>query len=160
MPRDLVLRSARSGGGVLSVDVSSELLDEPAPKLQLAIAQIVFTASELEGVREVRVTVVGTIRPWPDGEGELRTVALDVSANMLDASGDSLVAAVAQIVYTLGQLDSVDGVQLRVEGELRQWPTGDGTLTSAPLDRVPVSGPRRIDASRTTRPCRPPRRRT
>ena len=67
-----MLRSARSGAGVLTVDVSAELLDEPAPKLQLAIAQIVFTASELEGVREVRVTVMGGIRPWPDGEGELR----------------------------------------------------------------------------------------
>ena len=78
MPSGLVLRSARSGAGVLTVDVSSELLDEPAPKLQLAIAQIVFTASELEGVREVRVTVLGTIRPWPDGEGELRTSALTV----------------------------------------------------------------------------------
>jgi len=78
MPPGLVLRSARSGAGVLTVDVSSELLDEPAPKLQLAIAQIVFTASELEGVREVRVTVLGTIRPWPDGEGELRTSALTV----------------------------------------------------------------------------------
>ena len=78
LPRGLVLRSARTGGGVLTVDVSSELLDEPAPKLQLAIAQIVFTASELEGVREVRVTVRGTPRPWPDGEGELRTSALTV----------------------------------------------------------------------------------
>jgi spore germination protein GerM len=78
LPRALVLQSARSGAGVLTVDVSAELLDEPAPKLQLAIAQIVFTASELEGVREVRVTVIGGIRPWPDGEGELRTSALTV----------------------------------------------------------------------------------
>jgi spore germination protein GerM len=78
VPRGLVLRSARSGAGVLNVDVSSELLDEPAPKLQLAIAQIVFTASGLEGVRRVRVTVIGTSRPWPDGEGELRTSALTV----------------------------------------------------------------------------------
>jgi spore germination protein GerM len=78
VPRGLVLRSARSAAGVLTVDVSSELLDEPAPKLQLAIAQIVFTASELEGVRKVRVSVIGTIRPWPDGEGELRTSALTI----------------------------------------------------------------------------------
>jgi Sporulation and spore germination len=78
LPRDLVLRSARSGAGVLTVDVSSQLLDEPAPKLLLAIAQIVFTASELEGVREVRIKVNGTIRPWPDGQGELRTTALTV----------------------------------------------------------------------------------
>jgi spore germination protein GerM len=78
LPRGLVLRSTRSGGGVLIVDLTAEVLDEPAPKLQLAIAQIVFTASELDGVREVRVTVMGGIRPWPDGEGELRTSALTV----------------------------------------------------------------------------------
>jgi spore germination protein GerM len=78
LPQDLVLHSARSVAGVLSVDVSSQLLDEPAPQLMLAIAQIVFTASELEGVREVRIRVDGTNRPWPDGHGELRTEALTV----------------------------------------------------------------------------------
>lgn len=60
-------------------------------------------------------------------------VIVDLSANILDASGDSLVAAVSQIVYTLGELESVAGVRLDVEGEPRQWPTGDGTLTGAPL---------------------------
>jgi spore germination protein GerM len=78
LPDGLLLRSARSGAGVLTVDVSSQLLDEPAPQLVLAIAQIVFTASELEGVREVRIKVNGTIRPWPDGQGELHTSALTV----------------------------------------------------------------------------------
>ncbi len=78
LPRDLILRSARSGGGTLTVDVSSELLDEPAPQLRLAVAQIVFTASELEGVRAVRVRVDGKIRAWPDGEGELQHAALTV----------------------------------------------------------------------------------
>ena len=41
---------------------------------------------------------------------------------------DSLVAAVSQIVYTLSQIDTIKGVQLKVDGEARQWPTGDGTL--------------------------------
>jgi spore germination protein GerM len=76
LPRDLVLISARAGAGVMTVDVSAQLLDEPAPQLQLAIAQIVFTASELDGVREVRIRVDGTNRPWPDGQGELQTAPL------------------------------------------------------------------------------------
>ena len=63
---------------MVTVDVSSQLLDEPAPQLMLAIAQIVFTESELEGVREVRIRVDGTNRPWPDGQGQLRTSALTV----------------------------------------------------------------------------------
>ena len=78
LPRDLVLHSARAGAGVMTVDVSPELLDQPAPQLLLAIAQIVFTASELDGVREVRIRVNGTNRPWPDGQGELQTAPLTV----------------------------------------------------------------------------------
>jgi spore germination protein GerM len=78
LPRDLVLLSARAGAGVMTVDVSAQLLDEPAPQLLLAIAQIVFTASELEDVREVRIRVNGTNRPWPDGQGELQTAPLTV----------------------------------------------------------------------------------
>jgi spore germination protein GerM len=65
-----------------------------------------------------------------DGPG---LVTLDLSENILDAAGESLVTAVAQIVYTLGQLDSIDRVRLLVDGETRQWPTGDGTLTGQPL---------------------------
>jgi spore germination protein GerM len=78
LPRGLVMRSARSSGGVATVDVSSQLLDEPAPQLIVAIAQIVFTASELEGVREVRILVEDKSRPWPDSEGELHTAPLTV----------------------------------------------------------------------------------
>jgi spore germination protein GerM len=89
------------------------------------------TASER--ARRLRTAIpAGTELIDADFEGP-GTVSLDLSANILDASGDSLVAAVAQIVYTLGQLDNIEGVQLKVEGEARQWPTGDGTLTSAPL---------------------------
>ena len=78
LPQGLVLHSARAGAGVMTVDVSGQLLDEPAPRLLLAIAQIVFTASELNGVREVRIRVNGANRPWPDGQGELQTAPLTV----------------------------------------------------------------------------------
>src|SRR5262249_49475420 len=71
LPRGLALRSAKAGAGVMVVDVTGQLLDEQTPQLLLGIAQIVFTASELLGVREVRVRVNGTDRPWPDGQGEL-----------------------------------------------------------------------------------------
>jgi spore germination protein GerM len=78
LPRDLVLRSARAGAGVMTVDVSAQLLDVPAPQLPLAIAQIVFTASELEGVQEVRIRVDGSNQSWPDGEGQPQTAPLTV----------------------------------------------------------------------------------
>jgi spore germination protein GerM len=65
-----------------------------------------------------------------DGPG---LVTVNLSNSILDASGDSLVDAVAQIVYTLSEIDTVTRVQLQVDGTARQWPSGDGTLTSSPL---------------------------
>jgi spore germination protein GerM len=78
LPRGLALRSASTGAGVMSVDLTAQLLDEPTPQLLLGIAQIVFTASELQGVRAVRVRINGTNRQWPDGQGELTAAALTV----------------------------------------------------------------------------------
>jgi spore germination protein GerM len=72
LPADLTLLSARrAGGGTLQVDVSEEILDLPAQTLMLAVAQLVFTANELPGVRDVQLRVNGASRQWPDGSGEL-----------------------------------------------------------------------------------------
>ena len=76
IPAGLVLLGARSIAGTLQVDVSEEILDLPGPALELAVAEIVFTASELDGVREVRLKVNGQNREWPDGGGELQNRAL------------------------------------------------------------------------------------
>jgi len=76
IPAGLRLLSARPIAGTLQVDVSSEILDLPGPSLVRAVAQIVFTATELGGVREVRVKVDGESREWPDGRGELQTRTL------------------------------------------------------------------------------------
>lgn len=62
-----------------------------------------------------------------------RVLSVDLSPRILDASGDNLVDAVAQIVYTLSEFDTFDAVQLLVDGQSRQWPRGDGTVTSSPL---------------------------
>ena len=78
IPEDLVLLSARPIAGTLAVDVSSEILELPGTALRLAVAEIVFTASQLEGVRGVRLRVDGETRGWPDGSGELQETALTV----------------------------------------------------------------------------------
>lgn len=78
LPADLTLLDADPIAGTLQVDVSQEILDLPAPALLLAVAEIVFTASELDGVREVRLKVNGRNREWPDGSGELQSRALSV----------------------------------------------------------------------------------
>lgn len=78
IPDNLVLSTARTVAGTLAVDVSPEILELPGSALRLAVAQIVFTASQLEGVRSVRLRVDGETRGWPDGSGELQESALTV----------------------------------------------------------------------------------
>ena len=68
----------RVAGGTLNVDVSPEILELAQPTLELAVAQIVFTSSELPGISQVRLRVGGEAQAWPDGRGELQTDALTV----------------------------------------------------------------------------------
>ncbi|MBM3799561.1 MAG: GerMN domain-containing protein [Actinobacteria bacterium] len=60
-------------------------------------------------------------------------VKVDVSSEIFQATGDDLVAAVAQIVLTLAEIDGVERVSLAVDGASVDWPRGDGSLTSEPL---------------------------
>jgi spore germination protein GerM len=58
---------------------------------------------------------------------------VDVSDEITDLTGDALIAAVAQIVFTASALPDVRFVELRVEGATTQWPAGNGELRSEPL---------------------------
>jgi spore germination protein GerM len=78
IPTELELRSARSVGEVLYVDVSEELAELSGDVLILAIGQIVHTASELDGVSGVRLRVNGSDQPWPKGDGGSATGNLTV----------------------------------------------------------------------------------
>ncbi len=66
---------------------------------------------------------------------------------IFEATGATLVDALAQIVFTLSELTNVRGVRLQVEGADQEWPTGDGSLSDAPLtvfdfpERNPTSQP-------------------
>ena len=76
LPAGLTLNSVRQSGATLTVDVSDELNGLTSSELRMAVGQIVFTASELPGVRAVQLRVDGEPRAWPDGRGELRTTPL------------------------------------------------------------------------------------
>ena len=78
IPTGTTLHSAVLRGGTLRVDVSEELLQLSGEALVGAVAQIVFTGSELSGVRSVRIVVDGVDQQWPAGNGELRSTALTV----------------------------------------------------------------------------------
>ena len=79
IPDGLRLRSAvLQDNGTLVVDVSDQILDLSSSTLIDAVAQIVFTASEVQGVQRVELIVNGTARKWPAGDGELLADPLTV----------------------------------------------------------------------------------
>ena len=61
------------------------------------------------------------------------TLVVDVSDQLLDLSANSLIDAVAQIVFTASEVDGVQRIDLVVDGKARQWPAGDGELQADPL---------------------------
>jgi spore germination protein GerM len=71
IPAGTMLRSASlEGTGTLRVDVSTGLLSTGGDVLLDALAQIVFTAIELQGVDRVRLLVDGEAQDWPTSSGD------------------------------------------------------------------------------------------
>ena len=78
LPAGVTLLSAGRRGGVLRVDVSPEVGELSGDVLVAAVAQIVFTASELDGVQSVSILIDGVAQRWPAGNGELQSEPLTV----------------------------------------------------------------------------------
>lgn len=71
IPSDVVLVSARPVGPVLTVDLN-DAFDALTPEgLRLAVAQIVNTATDIDGIQSVQLRIDGEPRVWPLGSGEL-----------------------------------------------------------------------------------------
>jgi spore germination protein GerM len=60
-------------------------------------------------------------------------LVVDVTPEIQQLSGDALVLAVAQIVYTGTALSGVTAVRLLVNGAEQQWPAGNGEVQSDAL---------------------------
>ena len=58
--------------------MTEELLQLSGGDLVDALAQIVFTSSELDGVQQVKVLVNGAEQQWPAGNGTLQIAPLTV----------------------------------------------------------------------------------
>jgi len=78
IPVGTALRSATLQFNTLRVDVTEPLLQLSGGDLVDALAQIVFTATELDGVRQVKVLVNGADQQWPAGNGTLQSAPLTV----------------------------------------------------------------------------------
>lgn len=61
------------------------------------------------------------------------TLRVDLSSELQAASGDDLIDALAQLVFTSSELDGVRQVRILIDGAGQLWPVGDGTLSSEPL---------------------------
>jgi hypothetical protein len=71
IPADAQVLAARPVGQLLTVDLT-DVFDELTPDgLRLAVAQIVATATDIEGVQSVQLRIDGEERVWPLGNGEL-----------------------------------------------------------------------------------------
>ncbi len=72
IPADVKLQSTpRTVGQVLTIDVNDVFDALNTESLQLAVAQIVNTATTIEGVGSVQLRIDGEPRVWPLGSGEL-----------------------------------------------------------------------------------------
>ena len=71
IPAEAELQDARPVGQVLTVNVSDAFNELTPDGLRLAVAQIVSTATDIEGVESVQLRIDGEPRVWPLGNGEL-----------------------------------------------------------------------------------------
>lgn len=58
---------------------------------------------------------------------------IDLTEGLSELTGQSLSQAIAQIVYTANEIDGVEAVQLKINGEEVAWPKPNGDTTSDPL---------------------------
>ncbi len=71
IPPDVELLAARPVGKVLTVDLTDGFGELTPDGLRLAVAQIVSTATDIDGVESVQLRIDGEERVWPLGNGEL-----------------------------------------------------------------------------------------
>ena len=82
-----------------------------------------------------------------------RTSTIDVNEALDDLDAVTLRNAIAQIVATVTSVEGVDAVQIRVNGEGRVWPRGDGELTATPL--TPYDYPGLVESTQPPYPAIP-----
>ncbi|MCU1361522.1 MAG: hypothetical protein JWN99_2811 [Ilumatobacteraceae bacterium] len=60
-------------------------------------------------------------------------VELNVDDAITTLRGDDLILALAQIVYTLNDVNGITGIDITVQGSDSRWPAGNGELQDDPL---------------------------
>lgn len=83
-----------------------------------------------DGYRSVLPSTVTVNQVAVRGGGVL---AIDLSAEIRDVTGDVLPLALAQLVYSVDLVPGVSSTLITVDGQVSQWPAGNGELLSGPL---------------------------
>jgi hypothetical protein len=78
IPNTAELRSARTQGQLLIVDLNDAITELTSQSLMQAIAQIVYTATELDGIEAVKLKVDDQELSWPTPNGDTTTAPLRV----------------------------------------------------------------------------------
>ena len=78
LPGDLIVQSTRQVGAVLYLDLSGEITKLSGEGLTLAVAQMVVTADDVDGVDTVQITIDGERFPLPRADGTTTTGLLRV----------------------------------------------------------------------------------
>jgi len=83
IPPELEVRSARTVGARLTIDMNDALSELTDVGLRAALAQIVATATDIGQVQQVRLRVDGQNQAWPIANGEI----VDRPLTIYDFSG-------------------------------------------------------------------------
>lgn len=111
------LRAVRRGGSASPLELLRELLDG-ANEDEGAIGLSSAIPAELD---IIDARTVGT------------RLTIDINDALNELSERGLRQALAQIVATAVEIDQVQLVRLRVDGQNQGWPTGNGEVTDEPL---------------------------
>jgi spore germination protein GerM len=82
-----------------------------------------------------------------------RVSMIDVNEALDELDAVSLRYAIAQIVFTVTSVEGIDAVQIKVNGEDRLWPRGDGELTATAL--TPYDYPGLVESTQPPYPAVP-----
>ena len=128
-------RSESTGGSVLT-GVQRNISNDP-----LNIVQVLLSGpTKAEQDAGLRSAIPASTEVLSARYVSTDLVKVDLTDEIFKATGDDLVSSVAQIVLTLADISGIERVIIVVNGQVNEWPKGDGSLTSQPLTAYDFPG--------------------
>ena len=128
-------RSESTGGSVLT-GVQRNISNDP-----LNIVQVLLSGpTKAEQDAGLRSAIPASTEVLSARYVSTDLVKVDLTDEIFKATGDDLVSSVAQVVLTLCDISGIERVIIVVNGQVNEWPKGDGSLTSQPLTAYDFPG--------------------